>query len=700
MGFTAVFGSTTLPNVRSVARGAEVSLEAWVNTTDSPGLKKREFTVQGIIFNVNRIPIRGPEAQEAVLTTYGTLEAALIAEGSATLTLNSGITISGCRVQAVNIDELSNNPALFYTVTFVADNVNPFAETVTLTDDDGTTTFDPIPQVTDEWIRQDGTIDWTTQVITSAKKITISGVFQGTVAQLSDIEDEIKERCTTYATQTLVIPSGSYTVLCAEFSFETPAETDSETVKKYTLEFITEKNYSIESENLPHTLATWGGISLDITNGYNSTIQRINDAGTYRIESETLSISGEKHYSSFAAAEAGRVTIATTANITPNTHSSFSGKALVVTGATVSEVQREGRSTAGAQKYIIQVSLNMAWVPPEGDACVGTDENIFGVNFLCVSSKNYGGTLDPCGLKTQDTLSVSGITVSLPGIEIGSQHTVSGKTYWVTSLNIGSKDPNGRYQVSASGRTIDTVDQAREFIQVFLPSGGFFDEMTSRSKSASYKYSINDAGYKVTSVTMNIAGNKFVGSGTADSFLDLLDHLTQQKGIDKLELRVTSVNIGKKEPFVDHVGCTLGFKQSVSIAYTMNFEVGGSSGSQQGGEDTQIIEDESVEIKQITNKYTQIQIPGGSLNFKKTGLNPGSVKITTTRRRVGGNATIFFGYPDPHGAPIAEEFFSTNDMLSATSTTRKRVQEWTVIKGTIGSITPGTGTIILTIPAS
>ena len=632
MSFSVIHGGTTLPNVSSIQRGAEISGDVWTDTSTEEGKIEREIIVEGIIFGTGRSAIRGADNQATAITTYGTLETDLQAEGSTDLVLNGAITINNVRLVNIEMEKFTNNPALRYTVTFRTDQTNPFSETVTLQNSNGTTTFDPIPQVTEQLLRQDPTIAFTTQGIKANAKISIKGRFQGTVAQVGAVEDEIIARCTDFDTMTLTIPSGQYTVKCLSYTITTPSETESLAVKEYDLEFIAEKNYSIESENLPHTPVTWGGISLDVTTSYGSSIGYINDGGTYRIVSESLNVTGEKHYDSFSAAESGASTVRSTANITPNTMTSLSGKPLVVTGVNVGVVNREGRSTGGAQRYTIEISITMEWIPQEADLCVGANENLFGIDFLCVTSKNYGGTLDTCGLKTQDTLSVSGVTTSLPGVEIGSAHTINGKTYHLTSLNINGQDEAGRYNISANGQTLDTVEQARHFLQVTLPSGGFLDEFTSKTRSATYKYSSTNA-YRVTSVTLSFSGSKFVGSGNADSFLDLIDVVSQQSGLQLNEYRVTSVNVGGKEPFVNQQSCTIGQKQSISISYVLNFEADGNGGSgNNASDDATIIEDESIEISEIRNKYQQIQIPGGALIFKKTGLTPGEIKLSITRR--------------------------------------------------------------------
>lgn len=690
MSISVTFGSTSLPSVRSVQKSNKLLTDIWNDNTNNKSVQSRELVIDGIVFHQNYA--HGPGAIKNAFNSYNTLEAALRAEGLATLTFG-GVAFTNTRLASINFEKYSNNPAIFYTATFATDLSNSFAETVTLQDGSGTTTFNPIPSVEDEFVRQDPTITWSTQTSSAAKRIRLKGRFRGTSAEISTYEDEIKSRCTTDPTITLTIPTGIFTVKCQSFKFSTPEQVNETGAKEYDLEFFTEKNYSIESENLPNTPVTYGSILFSVLKSYSSQIGRINNNGVYEIDSETLNVSGEIYFSSFAAAEAYRANIASSPN-TPDTITSITGKTLNAISSNYSAPIREGRDTSGNQRYVLSCSLSFEWEPRVQDINVSYSENIFGITWFTIASKNYGGTVDFCGLKTQDTLSVSGKVSSIPSISVGNSYTVDGKLYYVTGVSYNGRDKQGRYDLTVSGRTLDTLEQAIAFLAVALPvSGQVLNEMTSYNKSATYKYnSLN--GYRITSVNVSISGNMFVGNGDANGLLTMINEFSQFRGGNLREFRVTNISVGNKQSFVDPSNCQIGFKQSVSVSYTINFEPdGNTSGSR--NKDATIIEDEAVEIQQIRNKYTQIQIPGGSLIFKKTGLEPGKVKFSVTRRRVGGNGTIFFDYPDYPSAPSGpSEMFLSDSRQSATSTTRKSEVEYTVIKGTVSAITPSSGKIV------
>jgi len=697
MGLTVTFGSVTLPNVRSIQKGSTVSTTVWNDQTLNKGLLLREITVDGLIFTTNRA-ISNAGIVSAI-SAYDALESSLRSVGNSSLVIGSLSSISDCRVSQVNFDQYPGNPVLFYTVKFLTTVTNPFAETVTLTDSGGTTTFDPIPQITDQFVRQDGVIAWDSQGTSAAKQIRLRGRFTGTVVQLGSTEDEIKARLTTYPTMTLVIPSGTYTVKCQSFTFTTPDSTSRDDIKDYEIELFTEKNYTLESENLPNTPVTIAGVTFTVLESYASSISRVNNNGVYEIETEELNISGQVHFASFAAAEAYASAIASV-TLVPNTLLSVSGKSLVATSINIGTPKREGRLTTGAQKYIVTISISLQWIISLQDKALSSSESIFGVNWFTISSKGYGGNVNVCGLKTQDTLNISGKVSSIPAIEVGNSYSYNGKQYYLTGVNFGSRDNQGRYDLSVTGRTLDTFEQAEEFLTYILPvSGQFINELTSFSKSVNYKYT-STVGYKATSVTINISGFIYVGSGSANGVLNMINEFSQFTGGGLNSYRVTSVSVGNKQKFIDLVGCAIGQKQSVTVGYIINFEPDGNSSGRKPATEAKIIEEQSVEIQQILNKYTQIQIPGGALYFKKTGLIPGKVTIKITRRRVGGSATQSFDYPPIPGPPGGpEEMFLSDSKQSSTGTTRSSSAEYTVIKGTVNAVAASGGTVVGTIAA-
>lgn len=696
MSFVVTLGSTSISNVRSVQRSGEVAADVWVNTTNNVGRREIQITVDGIIFGQGRNSIRGIAQQDTALTNVQTLEDNLRNEGTATLTFGTQ-TISNVRLVSLETEEFSNNPALFFTANFAAGSDNPFSSTVSIANGAGSTTLSPTPEVTDEFVRQDETITWATQGTSNAKRFTLSGEMVGSTAQINTYRAELISRLTAEATVTLAISSGSYTAKVSDFEIGTPPQIDRTGKIAYAIELFTEKNYALESENLPHTSITWAGINFDVTSSYSSNIGRSKVSGAYQIESETLSISGEIYFSSFSAAESFIATVKQ-ATVVPNTQTSLTGKTLTVSSVSVGEPEREGRDTSGNQRYRLSVSLSMEWVIDLDDSCVSRNENFFGLDWFCINSKNTGGSVNFCGLKTQDTLSLNGIVDTIPDVDIGSSHSVNGKTYYVTSVGMSGRDKQGRYQISVSARTLDTFETATQFLAVTLPSGEILEELSSKNKSTSYKYNSSD-GYRTTSVTMSISGFAYVGNGNADSFYNLIDAASQASGIQLNQFRITNVGIGAKETFIDENNCNIGHRQSISASYVLNFEPdGNASGSPDENADATIVEEESVDIQEITNKYTQIQIPGGDLTFKKTGLNPGKVTITKNRRRVGGNATIAFAYPDEPPTPLGpEELFVSDEKLASTGSTRRRVKEFTILKGKVGELPASPGSIVTVI---
>lgn len=689
MGLSVVFGTKTLPNVKSIQKSSDLPPEILNDYANSKSLKQIQITVNGMIFTSSRG--FGSSQIISALSVYETLETDLRDQGTATLVIGS-ISISNVRLINVQFQEYKGNPVIFYSASFATPISNPFFETVTLQDSGGTTTFGPTPSVSDEFERQDPVISWSSQGVTSGKRIKLKGQLLGTISEISSKEDEIKSRCTAYATMTLTIPTGAYTVKCVNFKFSTPESLDVTARKEYEIDFITEKNYSIESENLPDTPVSIGGLIFSKLTSWSSSVSWRNSNGSFSIDSESLSVSGEIHFSSFVLAESYQANFKTSIQ-TPQTFSSPTGKTLVVTSSSFSNPIREGRDTSGNQKYILTGSLSFEWIVSETETCVSASETIFGIVWDCVKSKSISGTINFCGMKTQDSINIDGVTNSIPSIEVGSKHNYNGSDYYITSVNFSGRDNFGRYNLSVGARTLDTFEKANVFLTTTLPvSGTFINELTSYSKSVRYKYA--QSTYKSTSVSISISGNVYVGNGDLTPALSMINELSQVSGVGLNQFRISSVSIGSKEKFIDESNCQIGYKQSISVAYEINFEPdGNSSGS--NNQDVAIVEDESVEIQQIRNKYAQIAIPGGSLFFKKVGVVPGSVKITRTRRRVGGDGTLPIEYPQFPSAPAGpESMFLSDSKQSASGVTRKSEVEYTILKGTVSAIQPSNGTVI------
>jgi len=694
MGISVVFGTKTLPNVKSIQKGSTLPPELINDVSGAKSVKQIQIIVQGMIFTPDRG--YGSRAAASAIGTYETLESDLRNQATASLMIGSSITISSVRLVEIEFQEYRGNPVLFYSATFATPITNPFSESVTLQDGSGTTTFNPRPAVEDSYERQDPVISWVTQGATAGKSIKLSGILQGTISEVSNAEDDIVSRCTTSATMTLVIPSGTYTVKCVSFSFGTPIETETTASKTYSIEFITEKNYSIESENLPDTPLSIGGIMFTKVTSWSSNISWVNNNGTFSIESEGLNVSGEIHFTTFVAAEAYQANFKTSLQ-NPQTFASPTGKTLAVVSVNFSAPAREGRDTSGNQKYILTGSLSFEWLPSVTETCVTAGENIFGISWDCINSKSFSGTVNVCGMKTQDTISIDGIVSGVPSISVGEKYSYNGYDFYVTGVSFNGKNNQGKTKLSVSARTLDTFEKANTFLSVTLPSSGLvLNELGSYSKSVRYKYA--SRAYKSTSVSISISGNVYVGSGNADAFLALINELSAISGLSLNQFRITSVSVGAKEKFIDETNCTIGYKQSVSASYEINFEADGNSAGKTGNTDVSVVEDESVEIEQIKNKYSQIAIPGGNLYFKKVGLIPGKVKITRTRRRIGGDATLALEYPTYPSAPVGpEEMFLSDSKLSASGSTRKAEVEYTILKGTVSAIQPNNGTVVGTL---
>ena len=111
-----------------------------------------------------------------------------------------------------------------------------------------------------------------------------------------------------------------------------------------------------------------------------------------------------------------------------------------------------------------------------------------------------------------------------------------------------------------------------------------------------------------------------------------------------------------------------------------------------GGAGYNIVEESNFTIEQITNQYNQITIPGGSLIFKKTGLRPGKVTKTNTRRRVGGTATdTLVAPPEPDDTGLSGlEVIDEGIKRTTSSTTKSVSRTWIILDGTVPTSLPTT----------
>lgn len=682
MAFTITFGSQTINGVKSVTSSVTTPPERIADTSSNGRqLQKREFTVKGLIKVLDHSTMT--RSIPTALSTLRSLEDNLRNEGLATLTVPGYGTMSNTRLASVKTDEYANNPIIAYTLVFLSDTLNASVASVTLGDGSTTHSFTPYPEVSDSLDRQDPTITFASQTTTKNRSFGLKGYLTGTAAQILSKKTELEGICAG-ATDTLTLTTnrGAFSVKCFKLSFKDPLQTDVDTSVEYDIALVQEQNYSLENNNLSHTPLTFGDIQFSIVSSYSHNIDYENRNGTYIIVKETLSVSGLIEFSTFAAAESYQSNFKSQVS-TPRTITSTTGNTLVVTSASYSDPKREGRTTAGAQKFILSGNFNAQTIKSENDLNVSNNETYFGIAFALVGNKSYTGNLNVRGIKTQDSLSVSGVCSNIPVVSVGNFDG----TYYLTNLSIDGRDDQGRYRVSASGRTLDTFETLESFLSDTFQGLIFFDEITSHQRSASFRYEQTE--YKQTSYTESISGNIFLLSSSQDARSTVLPLIeTASQKIQSLStFRITNVSVGGREKFVKAATGESLFKQSVSISGTRNFVPDASS----GGSGPTIVEESNYEIKYITNEYTQITIPGGPLIFKKTGIQPGEIVKTNTRRRQGGSISDTIDappVPDSSGVPSNSVDLGVKRSGSASSKTVTR--KWIVLEGSIPDSIPTT----------
>lgn len=679
MSFKVTFGNIVVQGVRSVAPSTTLPIDR-VATTSGKQYQQRQISISGF-FPVLR---KATPDLGGALEKVKELEDDLRNEGSATLSIPGYGNVDDARLTAVSYDELANGPVISFALTFAADTKNVHRDKqIALSSTSYNLNFTTLPELSDSWELQDPTIAASSQSMTKNRTFQIRGTFGGANGDIPAFRDNL-ENVLTDTALLLTTERGAFSVTVLDYSFSSPPEIDQDSSLTYEMTFVLEENFSLENHNLSHSGGTFGDVTFDIVTGFNHSIEYQQVGGNYEVVGENISVNGIVEFSTFAAAEAYQAQFKSSVD-SPKSITSTTGNSLTIVSTDYSEPSREGRDTSGNQKYNLSGSINAQLLFDKHNVVVSSDETLLGIMWDLINSKNYGGTLNVVGQKTSDTISVSGKTATIPTVLVGNFDG----TYYLTNFSIDGRDTDGRYNINASGRTLDTFELLEQFITDTFNGTVLVNEVTSHQRSTTYRFKLGE--YEQTSWSETMSGSIHLGSPTQDARDTVLPLIETATAATKQlsDFRITNVSVGAKEPVVIKGTKQTIFKQSITLSGTRNFTPDASSG---GGGGVSIVEESTFEVQQISNRYNQITIPGGPLIFKKTGLNPGRVTKTNTRRRVGGDATDSIDAPPApdEGGLSGLEIIDLGIKRSGSSTNKSAKRTWTILEGNVPTNLPST----------
>jgi len=583
MSIDVIFGAYTLPNVLTVQPGSALSETMILGSTQQ--YRTKTIRVTGHVLERPR---------SALATAQKDLENALAAIGEATLSY-PGTDDFTAIATGFEWEEWNGNPVIQYTVTFKTKENNPFTREVKIADQ----ALIPIPEVSDQYKAHSVDDDIS---LVHEKEITLSGRFEGSASEVDTFESNIRTWNTSASRIAVKIPSGTYSCKVESFEFGTPDATSEGIAKTYRISFSTDPDYTLEDFQSGDNGMTIIGLSIDVVSSLKHDVTRdVSDA----ITAESLNISGKKYFTDFTQANNFKSTLDSKVT-TKTTHTSVTGKVLLLTNVSYSEPQRDGHFTTGDRRYSLSFNLSFSIDSNTTQSNPGT---IFNIIFDNINSVSYSVNIDDKGNVNSRTKSASGkvAEINLPAYRPPEMIIEDGYEYYVTSLSFGAKDDAGLTQVNVSGQTLDSAAAAHDFME-YLFNGFHLDHVTSRSKSVSYSWNDCEEAYIASSINRSVSGFRWDNDGYIE---DLVLTIDRQPGT----FFFTSCNVGERE-YVMYNG-------SVRTRYTISI-----SGIQylDRPEDCTKPDDIKIEesrtIEDATTKFAQIPIPGSGIVYKKIGMNP------------------------------------------------------------------------------
>jgi hypothetical protein len=301
-----------------------------------------------------------------------------------------------------------------------------------------------------------------------------------------------------------------------------------------------------------------------------------------------------------------------------------------------SEPKRDGHFADGSRRYSLTVSLSLGIDTSGTPVLSGV---VLGVRFAVLTSHSLSVSLDDEGFVTSRTQSGSGKVDSTPSVKPGEAVTDAGERYYITSLNLGSVDADGRRQVSVNGRTPDTAKAVEELFPSFF-FGFFLDHVDSTSKSVNYSFDRCEGKYVAQSINASVSGFTI---GSNKGVLDLIGTIKRSVG----QFIITNVSTGAPES--KRRRGTLEKRYPISISGVLNL-VGEQKNACEEPPDIKVEETRSVEDS--VAKYTPVTIPGKGIVMKKIGVTQATETVAV--RYVARTEEIFrmMGFPADPGSSL------------------------------------------------
>lgn len=669
-------GTTTLHRVREIARTRGLARDAYV-TPGGQGAKSQRWTITGYIIST----------PAGIVLDQDTLEDALAAEGEATIAIvnHAGTTITSFpgRVSDISWRTYGTGPIAFYTITVETNaKSNPFSGTVMI----GTATLDnPIPAVIEQYrvVNEDDPMD-----TTHSRTFRVQGRYMSDPAGVQAFMEALEDALTTGSTNgyfTFTTQMGTFEARARQFEISRPEQVQTQAAITYSIDLETRPDYSLDSFSLPHEPVSVGGITWDVLNSFSHSIDRVQKATSaiYRISSESLSWSLKKFFTSLGAAESFRATVEALVN-SRHTMASPTGMLLECKSVSYNVTSLDGHDPNDSSKrYSVTVSLSYSKPSSQRDNEGGT---AFGVIFDEITSDSRGVTIDDNGGIKNRNRNVSGKVNGKPAASIlGSAVAEADGVFYITGLNVGRIDEDGKYEISISGRTLESAEQTKNYIdEVF--EGIHFNDVRSKSRSVSLSRILQTSDLEVTSLTEGISGD--VWGLDAENLLMLISTLGGHFGLPKL----TSMNVGDKQEFTHPTTHEPTFKQSVSLTRSTQYLPTEEPAEEPTpeSEDPPQFDPHQPDVKEDTatsfdlqrDKFATIVIPGGDIVKKKVGVEPRRARsrLTNTAR----NFRIFESMSEPH-TPAAPAGIS-DPTETANRTGTQGLSKWREIEWEDGQI--------------
>lgn len=603
-GILVTFDGEELPHVVGVQPQSRISRDQTIDIASLKGYRRRTLSVRGYIRKAPKLEMA--ELQAVVEKTF--------TEKGEKLLSYPGIDDYLARLTEWQWEEWTNGPLIFYTANFETAEDNPFSEDVTVTQTgvgSSMKTFSPRPNVADSFKSVDPVDEAVSPV--REKEITLQGILRGTPAEIDAEETEIKELFTDDQIFSVTIPSGAYTCRCAAFDFGTPAGLDEGGSKTYTIKLITLPDFTLEGRALQGGPVTIAGITVDVASSFSHNVAR-DKVGV--VTSESINVSGKNQFLSPALAEGFKTSVDTLVNSGTTTISPATGKTLIVTNVSWSEVVRDGHFPSGQKRYALKFSLGLA-IDPSSEIAPGAASGIvLGVLFDVLENKTISVSIDDDGFVTTTSKSGSGKVSGDPAVLPGDSVIEDGKTFIVTSLTLGSFDDVGRRQVTVNGTTLDPSAAEMLFAQLF--EGFMLDHVQSQQKSVSFQFDECTDRYKATSISASISGFKIGSDGNVLGLINAFDRFPDT-------FIITNVSTGAPEKVTRSGVIQLRYPISISGTLNLTNDIGACN------EEPAIKLESSRTIQDSVAKFAQIPIPGRGIIFKKVGVTPAFETVVLRR---------------------------------------------------------------------